>query len=71
MHVADVCVQCGACQDACPQGIPLLRLHQTVASSLESLGYRSGEGMLSPLRTARSRIEVPQWLDSLKGEKHA
>ncbi len=71
LHVADVCVQCGACQDACPQGIPLLRLHQAVASSLEDLGYRSGEGMLSPLRTARRKFDAPQWIDSLKGGKHA
>ena len=67
LHVADVCVQCGACQDACPQGIPLLRLHQSVASSLANLGYCSGEGMASPLRRQRLQLAAPQWQDSLKG----
>ena len=71
LHVADCCVQCGACQEACPQGLPLLQLHQSVAVSMENLGYKSGEGMISPLRGSRHKNEVPQWQDSLKGGMHA
>ena len=66
MHVADVCVQCGACQAACPQGLPLLELHQAVARSLKKHGYASGEGALSPMLGARrlgdaKGISAPEW----------
>ena len=67
LHVSDACAQCGACQDVCPQGLPLLELHQTVARSLSRQGYLSGEGMASPLRAGRCKTAAPQWLSSLKG----
>ena len=52
-HVAEMCVGCGACQDACPAGIPLLALHLTLADKLHaSSGYLAGTGAISPLRTA-------------------
>ena len=66
MHVADVCVQCGACQDVCPQGLPLLELHRAVARSLKARGYASGEGKASPMRAQRRLgdalgIAAPEW----------
>ncbi len=68
MHVADSCVNCGACQDACPQGLPLLLLHQAVSRSLRKAGYSSGHGKPSPMlgqRVSRQAGEIgrsaPQW----------
>ena len=36
LHVADACVACGACQDACPVDIPLMLLQQTLREHLQS-----------------------------------
>ncbi|MDR2056179.1 MAG: hypothetical protein LBQ10_09980, partial [Desulfovibrio sp.] len=43
LHVADHCVGCGACQDGCPAGIPLLALHKALAGHLfGETGYLAG-----------------------------
>ncbi len=66
-HVAEACVNCGACQDACPSGIPLLALHSAIAGHLHEMsGYRSGTGAESPLRLAvlgsgPSGAPPPEW----------
>ncbi len=70
MHVADSCVNCGACQDACPQGLPLLLLHKAVSASLKKTGYASGRGMTSPMLKQRELAEkngssAPRWGCSL------
>ncbi len=42
-HLAGRCVGCGACQDACPAGIPLNVLGAAMArSSLKHFGHRAG-----------------------------
>jgi formate dehydrogenase subunit beta len=42
-HVADSCVNCGQCQDACPMEIPLTRLYHMLNRELSSLfGYVPG-----------------------------
>ena len=42
-HLAGRCVGCGACQDACPAGIPLNVLGAAMArSALKHFGYRAG-----------------------------
>ncbi len=66
MHVADACVNCGACQDACPQGLPLLLLHKAVRCSLEKAGYAAGHGQEPPtqrqrLLADRSGSATPRW----------
>ncbi len=66
MHVADSCVNCGACQDACPQGLPLLLLHRAVSASLGKTGYASGRGMTSPMLKQRELADknggsAPRW----------
>lgn len=71
MHIADKCVGCGACEDACPQGLPLMALHRALAQSLRRLdGYVSGAGLPSPLleerRTERAAAAAPQWLTCVK-----
>ena len=69
-HVAEMCVGCGACQDACPAGIPLLAMHLTLADTLyASSGYVSGTGATSPLRTASAAsgptgTPTPEWKNS-------
>ncbi|MBO4334554.1 MAG: hydrogenase iron-sulfur subunit [Desulfovibrio sp.] len=71
LHVADVCVQCGACEQACPRQLPLLTLHKAVAKGLSRMGYSAARDLPSPLRRAHKNPDAPQWLDSLKGGPHA
>lgn len=67
-HVAESCVNCGACQDACPSGIPLLALHSAIAGHLhEKTGYVSGLGKPLPLSEAAKAAgptgaPAPEWL---------
>lgn len=73
MHVADACVLCGACQDACPRNLPLLKLHKAAARALKGWNDVSGESGLSPLRAERriaaaSGPAVPQWTHNLGGK---
>jgi len=42
-HLADKCIDCGSCQDACPAGIPLRDLHRYLLKMLEErLNYVPG-----------------------------
>ncbi|MEW6750655.1 MAG: 4Fe-4S dicluster domain-containing protein [Candidatus Latescibacterota bacterium] len=42
-HQAGRCTLCGACQAACPQGLPLMLLNATLVQCVEEeFGYRSG-----------------------------
>jgi formate dehydrogenase subunit beta len=42
-HVSQVCVGCGACEEACPQGIPLTKYFKGVSERLQSMfSYMSG-----------------------------
>lgn len=72
-HVADSCVNCGACQDACPSGIPLKALHASLAEHLHrTASYRAGCGKTSPLQTPSGAegpcgAPEPEWKDSLGG----
>lgn len=58
-HVADKCVGCGACQEACPSGIPLLALHTALAEHLRAVhGVTPGFATPSPLQ--RPAPDQPQ-----------
>lgn len=73
-HLSDTCVACGACQDACPENIPLMLLQISMRASLmEKYGYEAGTDrerrspVLSDLTKEPSPgCEVPGWIDSLK-----
>lgn len=55
-HIATSCVGCGACEDACPNDIPLLKLFRTVAHNAQQLfGYVPGRSLEEelPLTTFR------------------
>ena len=42
-HVSQVCVGCGACEEACPQGIPLTKYFKGVSERLQGVfSYMSG-----------------------------
>ena len=66
-HVAESCVGCGACQDACPSGIPLLALHAAITGHLhKKTGYASGLNKLLPLSKAATATgptgtAQPEW----------
>jgi len=43
-HMADRCIDCGLCEEACPMGIPVRRLYRKVRQSVKDLfGYVPGE----------------------------
>ncbi len=72
-HLADICVGCGACQDACPVGIPLTLLQWPMRTALDKdYGYRAGSDtwQRSPLfsnltNASPAGLTLPAWTDSL------
>jgi formate dehydrogenase subunit beta len=49
MHVADSCVNCGQCQDACPAEIPLARLVHMLNRELGAVfKYEPGMDVSAP-----------------------
>jgi ferredoxin len=66
LHVAEHCVGCGACGDACPAGIPLPALHNGLSGYLlEEAGYVSGTDRRAPLTASAASsptgTAVPEW----------
>lgn len=48
-HLAGRCVECDACEAACPMNIPLSKLNRKIAKEiLELFGYRTGENAQTP-----------------------
>jgi Na+-translocating ferredoxin:NAD+ oxidoreductase RnfC subunit len=61
-HLAGRCVECNACELACPMHIPLSLLNRKIAKEVEALfGYRAGGDPQTPppLATFRKDEELP------------
>jgi len=49
-HVSQTCVGCGACEEACPQGIPLTKYFKGVSERLQGVfSYMSGRSFEEPI----------------------
>jgi formate dehydrogenase subunit beta len=49
-HVCTTCVACGACEDACPKGIPLTRFYPVIAEKVQEIfEYVPGKDTKEPL----------------------
>jgi formate dehydrogenase subunit beta len=49
-HVSQTCVGCGACEEACPQGIPLTKYFKGVSERLQGVfSYMSGRNFDEPI----------------------
>ncbi len=60
MHMADKCIDCGLCEEACPVDIPLRTLYKkTNQIMFEDFGFKSGIslGQTSPL-TTREPVQI-------------
>jgi ferredoxin len=72
-HLVDKCVDCGNCEDACPAGLPLRKLHKHLLRILEErLGYVPGREVdrQSPLFsdlwcTPFLDSKIPRWMSTL------
>lgn len=73
-HLSDTCVACGACQEACPVGIPLMSLQLSMRKALqEKYDYEAGIDVekKSPILSdfldePEKGREVPAWVNSLR-----
>ncbi|MCU0583089.1 MAG: 4Fe-4S binding protein [Syntrophales bacterium] len=71
-HLSDTCVACGACQEACPVGIPLMTLQLSMRAALKKdYNYEAGldADRRSPvlfdfIKEPRPGQNVPDWVDS-------
>ncbi|MHC1635371.1 MAG: Coenzyme F420 hydrogenase/dehydrogenase, beta subunit C-terminal domain [Candidatus Methanospirareceae archaeon] len=49
-HVCTTCVGCGACEDACPKDIPLVRIYRIAAEEVQKIfEYEPGRNIEEPL----------------------
>lgn len=56
LHLAGRCVECGACERACPMGVDIRKLNRKLASDVKGLfGYEAGTSLdqVAPLATFR------------------
>jgi len=61
MHMADKCIDCGLCEEACPVGIPLRTLYKkTNQIMFNDFGFKSGTstGQTSPLATKQPSQKI-------------
>jgi formate dehydrogenase subunit beta len=49
-HVSQTCVGCGACEEACPQGIPLTKYFKGISERLQGMfAYMAGRNLDEPI----------------------
>jgi len=65
-HMGASCVGCGACEEACPSGIPLLKIFQLIGDSVQKLfEYTPGRSLEDDLPPTAFKEDELQWI----GEK--
>ncbi len=65
-HMGTSCVGCGCCEEACPNGIPLLKIFQLTGDRVQKLfDYIPGRSLEDELPLAAFREDELQWI----GEK--
>jgi len=65
-HMAASCVGCGACEEACPNGIPLLKIFQLTGDNVQKLfEYTPGRSLDDELPPTAFKEDELQWI----GEK--
>jgi formate dehydrogenase subunit beta len=65
-HMGASCVGCGCCEEACPNGIPLLKIFQLTGDRVQKLfDYIPGRSLEDELPPAAFREDELQWI----GEK--
>ncbi len=65
-HMSASCVGCGCCEEACPNGIPLLKIFQLTGDRVQKLfDYIPGRSLEDELPAAAFREDELQWI----GEK--
>ncbi len=65
-HMGASCVGCGACEEACPSSIPLLKIFQLIGDNVQRLfEYIPGHSLEDELPAAAFREDELQWI----GEK--
>lgn len=65
-HMGASCIGCGACEEACPSDIPLLKIFQLIGSDVQKLfDYIPGRSLEDELPAAAFREDELEWI----GEK--
>jgi len=62
-HMAASCIGCGACEEACPMGIPLLKIFQLTGSGVQdAFEYVPGRSLDEELPPTAFREEEFEWI---------
>jgi len=62
-HMAASCVGCGACEEACPNGIPLLKIFQLTGDNVQKLfEYTPGRSLDDELPPTAFKEDELQWI---------
>jgi ferredoxin len=61
LHLAGRCVECGACERACPMGVDIRALHRKVSSDVAGMfGYTPGMNLDEPAPLSRFEPDDPE-----------